>query len=174
MATKPEAHARTRAFARVLGPYLVIVPGLIVAKLPEAVTLAPAFFSNPALVFIMGALMVFGGIFMIANHSFWRGASAILISLFGWILALRGLVLLLAPEFYERALRQDAEGGTPLARGAGLAVFLGSSLSDGITGKLISAVWDPWQTLGSHLADLQSSDVYTLRRIAPKDRGLDW
>ena len=78
------------------------------------------------------------------------------------------------PEFYERALRQDAEGGTPLARGAGLAVFLGSPLSDGITGKLISAVWDPWETLGSHLADLQSSDVYTLRRIAPKDRGLDW
>ncbi len=46
----------------------------------------------------MGALMVFGGIFVIANHSFWRGASAILISLFGAILALRGLALLLAPR----------------------------------------------------------------------------
>jgi NAD(P)-dependent dehydrogenase (short-subunit alcohol dehydrogenase family) len=78
------------------------------------------------------------------------------------------------PVFYERAVRQAAEGGTPLARGAGLAVFLGSSLSDGITGKLLSAVWDTWETLPEHIADLQSTDVYTLRRIVPKDRGLVW
>ncbi|MGD0122806.1 MAG: SDR family oxidoreductase [Candidatus Limnocylindrales bacterium] len=77
-------------------------------------------------------------------------------------------------EFYERAVRQASDGGTPLERGAGLAVFLASPLSDGITGKLISAVWDPWETLGAHVADLQSTDVYTLRRIVPKDRGLVW
>jgi NAD(P)-dependent dehydrogenase (short-subunit alcohol dehydrogenase family) len=78
------------------------------------------------------------------------------------------------PEFYERAVRQAAEGGTSLGRGAALAVFLGSSLSDGITGKLLSAVWDSWETLAAHVADLQSTDVYTLRRIVPKDRGLIW
>ena len=128
MAT-PEAQARTRAFARVLGPYLVIVPGLIVAKLPEVVPLASAFFSNPALVFIMGALMVFGGIVVIANHQFWRGASAILISLFGWILALRGLALLLAPKLYERAT-VASEGSAPLIRlGFGLIVLAGLKLT---------------------------------------------
>ena len=36
------------------------------------------------------------------------------------------------------------EGGTPLERGAELAVFLASAASDGITGRLLSAVWDPW------------------------------
>jgi 3-oxoacyl-[acyl-carrier protein] reductase len=78
------------------------------------------------------------------------------------------------PEFYERSVRQAAEGGTSLDRGAALAVFLGSAASDGITGKLLSAVWDPWETLAAHVSDLQSSDVYTLRRIVPKDRGLVW
>jgi NAD(P)-dependent dehydrogenase (short-subunit alcohol dehydrogenase family) len=77
-------------------------------------------------------------------------------------------------DFYERAVRQQTEGGTPPERAADLAVFLGSSLSDGITGKLISAVWDPWETLADHVAELRSGDVYTLRRIVPKDRGLDW
>jgi 3-oxoacyl-[acyl-carrier protein] reductase len=77
-------------------------------------------------------------------------------------------------DFYERSVRQAAEGGASLDRGAELAVFLGSPVSDGITGKLISAVWDPWETLATHLADLQSTDVYTLRRIVPKDRGLGW
>jgi NAD(P)-dependent dehydrogenase (short-subunit alcohol dehydrogenase family) len=76
--------------------------------------------------------------------------------------------------FYERSLRQKENGGTPLGKGADLAVFLGSSLSDGITGKLISALWDPWESLPDHLDDLNETDIYTLRRIVPKDRGMDW
>jgi NAD(P)-dependent dehydrogenase (short-subunit alcohol dehydrogenase family) len=77
-------------------------------------------------------------------------------------------------EFYQRSIKQKAEGGTPLNEGADLAVFLGSAASDGITGKLISAVWDPWPSLPMHLDDLRQTDVYTLRRIVPRDRGLDW
>lgn len=77
-------------------------------------------------------------------------------------------------EFHERMVRTKAQGGTPLEKGAALAVFLGSAESDGITSKLLSAVWDPWETLSEHLDDLQGSDVYTLRRIVPKDRGLEW
>jgi NAD(P)-dependent dehydrogenase (short-subunit alcohol dehydrogenase family) len=76
-------------------------------------------------------------------------------------------------DFYRRALEQQRTGGVPLRRGAELAVFLGSADSDGITGKLLSAVWDPWSQLASHREDL-GSDVYTLRRIVPGDRGLEW
>jgi NAD(P)-dependent dehydrogenase (short-subunit alcohol dehydrogenase family) len=86
-------------------------------------------------------------------------------------------VLLAGPErvgqeFYDRAVRQQREGGTPLERGAALAVYLGSAISDGVTAKLLSAVWDPWEGLAAHLAELAGSDVYTLRRIVPEDRGL--
>jgi NAD(P)-dependent dehydrogenase (short-subunit alcohol dehydrogenase family) len=76
-------------------------------------------------------------------------------------------------DFYQRALEQQRSGGIPLRHGAKLAVFLGSGASDGITGKLLSAVWDPWAELPKHREDLDS-DVYTLRRIVPRDRGLDW
>jgi NAD(P)-dependent dehydrogenase (short-subunit alcohol dehydrogenase family) len=75
--------------------------------------------------------------------------------------------------FYERALKQKKEGGAPLDRGADLCVFLASEESDGISGKLLSAVWDPWEELPHHVLDL-AGDVYTLRRILPKDRGFDW
>ena len=75
--------------------------------------------------------------------------------------------------FYQRALEQRRSGGTPLERGAELAVWLASAASDGITGKLISAVWDPWRELPEHRQDLDS-DVYALRRIVPGDRGMDW
>lgn len=76
--------------------------------------------------------------------------------------------------FYERALEQRSSGGTPLEVAARLAVFLGSGASDGITGKLISAPWDPWEELPSHADDLRTTDVYTLRRIVPTDRDLSW
>jgi NAD(P)-dependent dehydrogenase (short-subunit alcohol dehydrogenase family) len=76
--------------------------------------------------------------------------------------------------FYARAVQQKEQGGAPLARGAELAVFLGAAASDGLTGKLISAIWDPWETLPTHGETLRRTDVYTLRRIVPKDRGLTW
>jgi NAD(P)-dependent dehydrogenase (short-subunit alcohol dehydrogenase family) len=77
-------------------------------------------------------------------------------------------------DFHARMLAQKAQGGVPLDKGAELAVFLGSSASDGITGKVISAVWDPWSALPEHLEDLRRTDVYTLRRIVPRDRHLSW
>jgi NAD(P)-dependent dehydrogenase (short-subunit alcohol dehydrogenase family) len=76
--------------------------------------------------------------------------------------------------FYERSLKQKEQGGAPLDRGASLAVFLGSAASDGITAKLLSALWDPWEALPAHLDDLRRTDIYTLRRIVPADRGLSW
>jgi NAD(P)-dependent dehydrogenase (short-subunit alcohol dehydrogenase family) len=78
------------------------------------------------------------------------------------------------PDFYEQARQCKQNGGIPLARGAELAVFLGSARSDGITGKLISAVWDPWEALPQHLDELKTTDIYTLRRIVPRDRGKSW
>jgi len=77
-------------------------------------------------------------------------------------------------ERYEGWQQLKRQGGVPLGKGADLAVFLGSDLSNGITGKLLSAVWDPWESLPGHLEELSRTDVYTLRRIVPGDRQLDF
>ena len=76
--------------------------------------------------------------------------------------------------FYERAVEQRSSGGTPLDLPARLVLFLASAASDGITGKLISAPWDPWEQFPSFAEDLWGTDVYTLRRVVPSDRGLAW
>jgi 3-oxoacyl-[acyl-carrier protein] reductase len=77
-------------------------------------------------------------------------------------------------DFYDRMQAMLKDGGTPLSKGASLAVYLGSSESDGITGKLISAQWDPWPNLAEHRHDLGNTDIYTIRRIIPKERGMEW
>jgi NAD(P)-dependent dehydrogenase (short-subunit alcohol dehydrogenase family) len=77
-------------------------------------------------------------------------------------------------EFFEKSLKQRDSGGVPLEKGARLCVYLASEISNGITGKLISALWDPWENLHAFREQLARSDIYTLRRIVPEDRGMKW
>ena len=70
--------------------------------------------------------------------------------------------------------QRSADGGAPLEMGTGLAVFLASAASDGITGRLLSAVWDDWAALPRRREELARTDVYTLRRIVPEDRRDKW
>jgi 3-oxoacyl-[acyl-carrier protein] reductase len=57
---------------------------------------------------------------------------------------------------------------------ATLVAFLVSDAAAGITGKFISAVWDDWRGFTAHLDEIAKGDLYTLRRIVPSDRGLEW
>jgi uncharacterized protein YjeT (DUF2065 family) len=98
-----ESQARTRAFARVLGPWLAIVPGIIALRAPAMGALASDFFKSDLFVWFAGALLLFGGLLIIAFHQYWSSVAAVMISLFGWILALRGVLLMAAPDLYERA-----------------------------------------------------------------------
>jgi NAD(P)-dependent dehydrogenase (short-subunit alcohol dehydrogenase family) len=77
-------------------------------------------------------------------------------------------------DFYDRSLKQRDTGGAPLEKGAALAVFLASAASDGISGRLFSALWDDWASLPDRRDQLAPSDIYTLRRIVPEDRGQKW
>lgn len=77
-------------------------------------------------------------------------------------------------QFYARSLKQRDEGGAPLDKGAELAVFLAAAASDGISGRLLSALWDDWANLPDRREALAKGDIYTLRRIVPEDRGQKW
>lgn len=77
-------------------------------------------------------------------------------------------------ERHAKALEQKASGGASLSDAAQLCVALAGAEGDGITGRLISAVWDPWRDLQSLRPKLEGSDIYTLRRIVPKDRGAEF
>lgn len=91
-------------------------------------------------------------------------------------------VLALGPSIvgaaeYATAQKQKAasiaDSADPaLTRSLDCIEWLLSPASDGISGRLLSAPWDPWQTLGQHRADLAPSEVYTLRRVLPEDRNL--
>jgi len=74
---------------------------------------------------------------------------------------------------FESARKLPRDNSEKLAKVLGLVEFLLSDKSDGISGKLVSAQWDPWERLPQHRSEL-TGDIYTLRRIVPGDRGAKW
>jgi hypothetical protein len=125
MPAAPEASARTRAFARVIGPFLVMTTTIVAIRAPNMATMVTAFFANEALVWMTGGLLLFGGLLIIAHHQYWSGLAAILISLFGWYLALRGLVLLAAPQLIANGAAAALNWAPVVQAGFGLLALIG-------------------------------------------------
>jgi len=78
-----------------------------------------------------------------------------------------------SPE-YEQAKKQKEAGGVSPEKAADLVVFLASPKSNGLTGKIFSAVWDKYEEFPGHRDEIMSSDIYNYRRIKPEDRGKRW
>jgi hypothetical protein len=72
-----------------------------------------------------GALLVLGGPVIIARHQYWSGVAAILISLFGWFLAARGIVLLVWPQAIARAGASTVQSMTSVRLGSGALMLAG-------------------------------------------------
>ena len=76
--------------------------------------------------------------------------------------------------YYKSAQRQKESGGSSVDQAAAMCVHLASLAPHAVTGRLISAQWDPWRRLETLSAELAPTDIYTLRRIIPGERGKDW
>lgn len=75
---------------------------------------------------------------------------------------------LASKPFYENTKRQIESGGVPIEKAVNLTAFLLSPESDGITGKFISAPWDPWRDKDFQYRLRTDKDFATLRRIDDK------
>ncbi len=119
-----QSQHRTRMFARILGPFLTIVAILAAARASHMKTLLSEFTDSAVWPWVAGAFILLGGISIIAFHQVWRGAAAIVISVFGWVLLVRGIFLMAFPDtFASMAGRMIGAGGIWLAVYAVLALI---------------------------------------------------
>lgn len=77
-------------------------------------------------------------------------------------------------EFLEKTRAEMEKGGVPATVGADAAAFFVSDAAKGITGKFVAAPYDGYANWPDHLEQLQSTDIFTLRRIVPRERNMDW
>ncbi len=100
MDASPQSQTTTRMFSRVLGPFLVIAGVTAIARASEMRTLLPQFEANSLWAWVGGAFVLVFGLVVVAGHQYWHGAAAIIVSALGWLITLRGLLLLSFPQTF--------------------------------------------------------------------------
>src|SRR5262249_55788610 len=93
MSSSQPMQMRTRMFARVLGPFLLIVCFTAAARTFDMRAVLSEFAASAMWPWMAGAFVLLGGLIITALHQIWRGAAAVIVSLLGWLVVLRGLLL---------------------------------------------------------------------------------
>ena len=131
--TISEPAQRTRAFARVLGPFIAVITTIVAIRAGSLGEQLSSFATDPMWPWVLGAMLFGGGLFVVAFHQFWRSVAAVIVSLFGWFLLLRGFVLLAAPQLIingaESATATSSAGLVVVRLGFGLLAVCGAYLT---------------------------------------------
>lgn len=72
-----------------------------------------------------------------------------------------------ADQIHETGLRVTSGGGASIDRCADLAVWLAGNDADGLSGRMISAFTDDFESLSPSIPEIMASDLYTIRRVDP-------
>ncbi|WP_409436364.1 hypothetical protein [Mycobacterium sp. SMC-14] len=98
MSVSEQSQARTRMFARVIGPFLLILTATAIFRAPQVWERVSDYGTDPLLLWVAGAFTLLAGLIVVAFHPYWRGAAAIFVSVTGWITALKGFALTVFPD----------------------------------------------------------------------------
>ena len=151
MNTSEQQQLRTRMFARVLGPFFVIVAATTVARASDMRTLLSDFEANAAWPWVTGAFLLLASLVIVALHQYWHGAAAITVSVAGWVLALRALFLMAFPHAFMAAA-DAAIRMSPL--------WVGVDSFIGLVGLYLTYVgWRPATTPATPQTDISAPDL---------------
>ena len=100
MSVWQKAEPRTRMFARVMGPFIVVIAVVAAVRASEMATLLAQFTASAVWPWVTGAFILLGGIAVVAFHQSWRTPAAAIVSALGWLLVIRGAILLAFPAAF--------------------------------------------------------------------------
>jgi hypothetical protein len=100
MSSSRQTQAATRMFARVMGPFLVVITATAVARASDMRALLTEFGAYSVWSWVTGAFVLLSGLVVVALHQHWRGLPAIIVSVLGWLATLKGLFLMAFPATY--------------------------------------------------------------------------
>lgn len=121
--------ASTRFCARVVGPLMLIMGAVVVARAGDMALLIPAILQDGPLTFITGIFTLICGIILLAAHHHWNSAAAIAISLLAVLTIVRGVTLLFAPSMLTGLVHQVLNLGPGALIAGAIALVLGAWLT---------------------------------------------
>ena len=121
--------AITRGFARAIGPFLILFGAIVAMRSTEMGLLATGFFQDGPLELVTGAFTLAIGCAMLAAHHHVGSLAAIIVTIFSFLTAVRGLVLLVSPRFLAPVAAHLTEQPGVILIPATIALLIGFYLS---------------------------------------------
>lgn len=85
--------------ARVIGLYLVLVSAAMLINLPLFLNQVSLLIQNASLMYFAGFTTMILGLLLVVGHNIWEWSWRLIVTLFGWIVLLKGVSLLFYPQF---------------------------------------------------------------------------
>ena len=84
---------------KLIGVFLLVISLAMALDKASLVEIVTALIDDRALLLIVGMMALVAGLAIVLGHNVWSGGVLpVLVTLFGWLLVIRGLVLLLVPS----------------------------------------------------------------------------
>jgi len=120
----------TRYLARLIGLFSIVVGLVMIGRRQEMVAAVDALIHNAALLLVVGLIALGIGLAMVLAHNVWSGGVApVVVTLVGWLVLLRGLVLLFLPAAVVATLFEALHFARLLYLYASIALVLGIYLA---------------------------------------------
>ena len=97
-------------FAKLLGPYFIIVSAGILFNLKTYHKIIGDFCKNSAILYFSGILALLFGLLVVLFHNVWVTNWTVIITIFGWLGIIKGIWLILLPNtvaFVTKAYQQN-------------------------------------------------------------------
>ena len=85
--------------ARLIGPVMIVAGLAVLFNQRGFRELAQEFVESRALIFLSGLIILPAGVAIILVHNVWAADGRLMITLFGWIVAITSAVRVIAPQF---------------------------------------------------------------------------
>ena len=123
--------SRTAFLAKLFGVYLIVVALSMLIRQQGFVDVMVAIIRNPPLLYIAGLMGFTAGLAIVLSHNVWSGgALPIVVTLFGWISLVKGILLLvLSPEREYSIFIEGLHYGRHPSLYAGLPLLIGAYLA---------------------------------------------
>ena len=96
--------APTRLFARIFGLWTLLAVTGMIANRQATIDVLNAFVGDAELMWVTGLFTLLAGIVMVVMHNRWSGgAPAVVVTIYGWIVFLKGLAFVWLPASSEVA-----------------------------------------------------------------------
>ena len=122
----------SKSLARLMGPILLVIGiGMACGLMMEGAgysNVLKEFIANRALIFLTGILALLAGVAIINVHNVWVPDWRVIVTVLGWLLVLRGIMLLVFPLTVQVFGDRVATSEAGVTAGAALTFVLGAVL----------------------------------------------